>query len=268
MSAAAKMLGYEMIPRHGQEDSEKSVDLELEEACMQHSSPSPSRSLIRIVLGVSIASLLVSLAVNAILIPLQLPSLLRRPLGKETAAFDRSVVGVRALSPRYQGCSSSELLQSMARIVLDPETQSKLRSSNLTYEPQDLEFSFQLPGPCPQPHVYTQEEACDLLERGFGGLFMRGDSLMRHFVNAMFIILRGSRSGAVEDPEASKVCWGDRMFDDRESCRVLGIGNSQTTTVPVCNGQVYLAFEHGTVPGDPAGFVPRFQSWLATMHPL
>ena len=71
---------------------------------------------------------------------------------------------------------------------------------------------------CQNVHTYTAEEACHLVTR-FGGIQLSGDSLTRHFVNALFIILRNSLGGAME-AEHDPSCYGEGTFNDGKVCRL------------------------------------------------
>jgi len=127
------------------------------------------------------------------------------------------VVGPRSLAPQYhdRGCSSTALLHALRKTHIRPDGAS--RKVNTTLPPtrlslgDDFDFSFDLEG-CPPLHLYSAAEACDLLQ-GFGGLFLRGDSFVRHVVNALFIVLRERNDGAVE--REGERCRGNAMFDDR-----------------------------------------------------
>lgn len=127
------------------------------------------------------------------------------------------IVGPRSLAPQYhnRGCSSTALLHALKTTHIRPDGAS--RKVNTTLPPtrlslgDEFDFSFDLEG-CPPLHLYTAAEACDLLQ-GFGGLFLRGDSFVRHVVNALFIVLRERNDGAVE--REGERCRGNAMFDDR-----------------------------------------------------
>ncbi|BGO95669.1 hypothetical protein NBRC10512_007365 [Rhodotorula toruloides] len=183
----------------------------------------------------------------------------------------RTVVGGRILGPQYhsKGCSSTEFLAAVADIQVDPDGASRNPPTDATYSLSSFDFSFRLPH-CPQPHIFTRLEACDLLENGFGGVLLRGDSLMRHLTNALFLILRDRPDGAVQDPEARQVCWGDRLFDDKKDCRKVALFDTQDLLLdgePVCNGKVWLRYEQLPCPVEPSRYVPTYLDWRDQMPP-
>lgn len=139
------------------------------------------------------------------------------PAQKTALHLSPLIVGPRLLAPQYhnRGCSSSALLHALKTTHVRPDGAS--RKVNTTLPPtrlslgDEFDFSFDLEG-CPPLHLYSAAEACDLLQ-GFGGLFLRGDSFVRHVVNALFIVLRERSDGAVE--REGERCRGNAMFDDR-----------------------------------------------------
>ncbi|BGO95641.1 hypothetical protein NBRC10512_004316 [Rhodotorula toruloides] len=180
-----------------------------------------------------------------------------------------TLVGASKLASRpgkAQTCTAHQLLDAVARARVDPAGPAALPPANATFEPADFRFSFDLPG-CSPPHVYSAAEACDLLENSFGGLLLRGDSLVRHLANALFIILRGRRDGAITKGEARDICWGDRMFDDKKNCREFGLGDSQDPALdaPVCGGNVFLHYEDRACPSSPTSYVARLVEWRNKM---
>ncbi|KAM0790413.1 hypothetical protein ACM66B_003294 [Microbotryomycetes sp. NB124-2] len=141
--------------------------------------------------------------------------------------------------------------------------------NNATYAPGDFRFSFNLPH-CPQPHVFSKDEACDLLENGFGGLYLRGDSLVRHLTNALFIILRDRRDGATADKALQQTCWGDRMFDDKKDCRHKALVNSLDPALSaerVCTGRLRLNYQAELCPtAGASSFLERLTDWHKRGH--
>jgi hypothetical protein len=129
-------------------------------------------------------------------------------------------------------------------------------------------------------HLYTAAEACDLLQ-GFGGLFLRGDSFVRHVVNALFIVLRERNDGAVE--REGERCRGNAMFDDRyvlsykvfcdtadplptyrkAHCRENSIIDSQALAEPICGGDAFLYFDMGAWGAQPQHLsLTIYEQWL------
>lgn len=184
----------------------------------------------------------------------------------------RTVVGGRSLGPQYygKGCSSEEFLAAVADLQVNPNGTTHNPHPNATYSLEEFDYSFDLPR-CPRPHVFTRLEACDLLENGFGGVLLRGDSLMRHVTNALFLILRDRPDGAVQNPELRKVCVGDRMFDDKtKDCRRAGLFDTQHPILagdPVCGGKVWLRYEQLPCPVEPSRYVPTFLDWQRKLPP-
>lgn len=99
----------------------------------------------------------------------------------------RFKVGPRSFAPFYhgRGCNAEQFLTSFKAAVLRPDGRSKSKFDFVGEDENELppldkfEFSYDMPG-CPQPHFFTGREACDLLN-AFGGIYLRGDSLMRQF---------------------------------------------------------------------------------------
>lgn len=145
-------------------------------------------------------------------------SLGRSPAAQGAHHLSSIVVGPRQFAPQYhgRGCSSAELLHALKLTHIRPDGASRkvnMTAPNTKLDLKDghFDFSFDLEG-CPRPHLFSAEEACDLL-RGYGGVFFRGDSFVRHIVNALFMLLRERTDGAV-DTEGER-CRGNAMFDDR-----------------------------------------------------
>ncbi|GAA5839055.1 hypothetical protein JCM9279_002578 [Rhodotorula babjevae] len=146
-------------------------------------------------------------------------------------------VGPRRFPSLYhgRGCTSSELIAAVAR--------SRIRKDGLSrfpYEPPagrgpsafDLDAfssSFDLDG-CPAPHIFSPAETCDLLS-AFGGVYTRGDSLMRQFTQGLFLLLANSfdlmrvpmRKCVGEGIfTEGKACKGNSVFDSAELATVCG----------------------------------------------
>lgn len=106
-------------------------------------------------------------------------------------------VGHRQNYPRYysvSSCTSNQFLNSLSRARINPAGRSRSIDRNEYYNsttalalPTSFEYSFKLDG-CKQPHVFTSSEACDLVT-SFGGIFMKGDSLIRHLHTALMMLL-------------------------------------------------------------------------------
>ncbi|GAA5875154.1 hypothetical protein JCM1840_007267 [Sporobolomyces johnsonii] len=177
-------------------------------------------------------------------------------------------VGPRALPPQYhgRGCNSSQLLRSVRNAHIRPDGDSLRVNYTVPanhHDLSDFRFSYDLEE-CPPPHLYTPEEACDLL-RAFGGMMLRGDSLIRHVVNALFVLLSGRSDGAV-DTDGER-CRGNAMFDDRAAhCREHSITNSQMMPESVCGGEAYIFFEIDSWGAHPEHLsLSRYSDWLSSL---
>lgn len=126
-------------------------------------------------------------------------------------------VGRRQHAPLYhgRGCSSSELLASLAAAHIRPDGVSR-KAFNYTSDVlplDDFQFSYDLEG-CPAPHRFSPEETCDLLN-AFGGVYLRGDSLMRQFAQGIYLLLAGSFDIVRDDHEE---CSGNQVFTHGKEC--------------------------------------------------
>lgn len=102
------------------------------------------------------------------------------------------VVGPRLYpftQPPGRGCSSTQFLNSLSRATIKEDGPSRAidRSNRTDNTLPPFRYSFDLPN-CPPPHVYPTAEACDLLN-AFGGIFIQGDSLTRHVMNSLLMLL-------------------------------------------------------------------------------
>ncbi|GAA5981480.1 hypothetical protein JCM11641_004777 [Rhodosporidiobolus odoratus] len=176
------------------------------------------------------------------------PSPLHNPSG--VLGLSSIVVGPRFLKPQYYrtpgSCNSTELLRALSLARIRPDGASRHVEYSIPVSDfhtlSSFKPSFDLsPQGCAEPHLYTPEEACDLLQ-AFGGMMLRGDSFVRHVVNALFILLTGRESGAVE--KEGERCRGNAMFDDRKAhCREMSVTNSQAMASSVCGGEAFIFFE-------------------------
>ncbi|GAA6005864.1 hypothetical protein JCM10207_007255 [Rhodosporidiobolus poonsookiae] len=174
------------------------------------------------------------------------PSPLNNPTG--ILGLSPVVVGPRTLAPQYhgRGCNSSQLISAVGRARIRPDGASRNIDTALPGDEHSLagfRFSYNLGDEgCPEPHLYSKEEACDLL-KAYGGVMLRGDSFVRHVVNALFILLSGKNGGAVVQDGGR--CRGNAMFDDRKAhCREMSVTDSQKTLYPVCGGDAHIFFDY------------------------
>ncbi|GAA6015772.1 hypothetical protein JCM10207_008790 [Rhodosporidiobolus poonsookiae] len=164
--------------------------------------------------------------------------------------------------PLYTSCTTDELLSAVAQATVRPDGAS--RFPNFT-KPEDValpsfEWSFDLGEldegrACEMPRAYSPEEACELLS-AFGGMFLTGDSYVRHLYSALLMLLRDRTDGAVVDYETTDDCRADQLFDDGKHCR-LRI-NDDTLKMPVCGGKTALRFFQTTS-------FSTFTEWSATL---
>lgn len=101
---------------------------------------------------------------------------LRAPRPPPTHLLPATLVGPRRFPNLYHRahCSADDFVQSIGRAQIAPDGASRAEpntsdATSVTLPP--FQFSFELPG-CPKPHIFTSEEACDLVS-SFGGVFMR-----------------------------------------------------------------------------------------------
>ncbi|GAA5933777.1 hypothetical protein JCM3775_000281 [Rhodotorula graminis] len=145
------------------------------------------------------------------------------------ANLPRTRVGPRRSPSLYhgRGCNASELIAAVAR--------SRIRedgASRTEHEPPagrgpsefDLDaftFSFDLDG-CPAPHIFSPAETCDLLS-AFGGVYTRGDSLMRQFAQGVFLLLANSFD-LMRVP--MRKCVGEGIFTQGKACKGYSVFDS------------------------------------------
>ncbi|BGP17301.1 hypothetical protein JCM10213_009095 [Rhodosporidiobolus nylandii] len=204
------------------------------------------------------------------------PSLPPSPLHNTTGILGLSsvVVGPRSLPPQYHrtpgACNSTSLLRavSLARIRANGASRKvDYTVPSDAHTLRDFRFSYDLaPHGCAEPHLYTKEEACDLL-RAYGGVMLRGDSFVRHVTNALFILLSGRQDGAVLSE--GERCRGNAMFDDRKAhCREMSVTNSQTMPEPVCGGDVPIFFELNSWGAQPPHLsLSAYDQWRWSLPP-
>ncbi|KAL8287455.1 hypothetical protein RQP46_003313 [Phenoliferia psychrophenolica] len=208
--------------------------------------------------------LLLSFAVIIYLISLSRPSRPPSPASPppSLSTSGRTIVGKRSLGPHHTSCTSAEFLDAIAQTRVNPDGLAALAPANRSFALDEFEFSFDWPkeSKCEPPHVYTSEEACDAMG-AWGGVTTNGDSLSRHLVNALFILLRDRPDGAVWR-EGDK-CQGDRVFDDRDNCRFNMVAHTRLASLPepVCGGKIEFKHSEFCCPVDPEGIITRYQEW-------
>lgn len=169
----------------------------------------------------------------------------------QTRAPTRTKVRSRRNNNLYSGCSSSQLLTSLKRATIRADGASR---SNYT-QPAGLDvndlppldsftFSYDLPD-CGQPHVFTPAETCDLLG-AFGGVYIRGDSLMRQFAQGLFLLLRNSFDIVRED--AKEGCEGNEVFTNGRQCKFVSVFDSAKLAHSVCGEEAHVLYDQARPP--------------------
>ncbi|GAA5829994.1 hypothetical protein JCM11251_006837 [Rhodosporidiobolus azoricus] len=153
--------------------------------------------------------------------------------------------------PLYAECSADELLLAIKGAVVREDGPS--RFPNATKQEsvaiKQLPWSFDLAEvpddsgqgtkSCGVPHVYTAEEACELLG-AFGGIYNTGDSFSRHIHHALLIILRNRNDGGVVDYETTDDCREEQAFSESLLCRFRV--PADTELAPVCGGLAHMHY--------------------------
>ncbi|KAI5478714.1 hypothetical protein MNV49_004639 [Pseudohyphozyma bogoriensis] len=156
-------------------------------------------------------------------------------------------------SPRafYSGCPSTAFLQSIRDSHPSgtdfPSAHLLPSSPDFSYDPTSTRFSFALTGEhgCVAPlHVFSGEDACEVLG-AFGGMFVIGDSFVRHMWSALLMILRGRTDGAWEGFGAEKVVTGGEEGDDQKLCEGEHVFTDQS---PYCRSRVLLDLSKAVEP--------------------
>ncbi|GAA5919419.1 hypothetical protein JCM6882_006017 [Rhodosporidiobolus microsporus] len=172
-------------------------------------------------------------------------------------------------------CTADELLLAVQRAVVRPDGAS--RTPNATkqesVELKPLRWSFDLgevpdgqgegkTKSCGVPHVYSQEEACELLG-AFGGIFNTGDSFSRHIHHALLIILRNRNDGGVIDYETTDDCREELGFAEGLLCRLRV--PADTDLKPVCGGKAHMHYVWWLRPdpGIAEEILRQFSLWRA-----
>ncbi|KAL8280669.1 hypothetical protein RQP46_006992 [Phenoliferia psychrophenolica] len=139
-----------------------------------------------------------------------------------------------------RGCNSTQLLADlqMARISPSGASRRKLASStNATLDLSRFDFSYELPN-CPDPHIFSAQETCDLLG-AFGGVFLRGDSLVRHMSQSLMFLLTNSLDVVSANHQN---CTGEDLFSHGRQCR-LSSYNDLDLRGSVCAKPPYIKYE-------------------------
>merc|ERR1711939_385157 len=158
--------------------------------------------------------------------PVRVPEWLLKTTAAQLEPTVRTRVGERAFAPFYRGCSSRELIDAVGRSRLrdDAPARYEYRPPN----PEDaneidlrrFSFSTELEG-CPPMHAFQPDEACDLLG-AFGGIFFRGDSIMRQFFQGATAATTSSLALAHDQVN----CSGNDLFVNSYDCKSLSMADS------------------------------------------
>ncbi|BGO95332.1 hypothetical protein NBRC10512_004349 [Rhodotorula toruloides] len=154
-------------------------------------------------------------------------------------------VGSRHFGPFYhgKGCNSTQLVASLARSRIRPDGASRTVYAHPEgLDPNDIhldtfDFSFDLDG-CPPPHTFSPRETCDLVS-AFGGIYNRGDSLMRQFAQGLFMLLANSLDLVYAHKDG---CQGTRIFTNGTFCKDHSILTS-LDFAHVCPEQPFVMYD-------------------------
>ncbi|GAA6015776.1 hypothetical protein JCM10207_008791 [Rhodosporidiobolus poonsookiae] len=163
-----------------------------------------------------------------------------------------TLVGPRPSTARdgkalYTSCTADELLAAIKTAQIKPDGASLFpnftKPESVAMAP--IEWSFELGEledgkQCELPKVYSPEETCELLS-AFGGVFLTGDSFIRHLHSALLMLLRGRIDGATKDFLTTDDCRGDMLFDDGKLCRQRIISDTNVE-MPVCGNEAQVGF--------------------------
>merc|ERR1711939_5820 len=142
-------------------------------------------------------------------------------------------VGPRSFAPLYPhtACSAHQLIDAVglahprddgpSRLPFVPANESDLAQVDLSA----LTFSFDPVG-CPPLHVYSSEEALDLLS-AFGGVLIRGDSIMRQLFQGLEISISETLDLS-NDPEQ---CNSERLFTSSKYCKSVSFNDTSEITL-------------------------------------
>ncbi|GAA5979275.1 hypothetical protein JCM11641_001979 [Rhodosporidiobolus odoratus] len=186
---------------------------------------------------------LVTLAYNLFLAPscLFAPPFLISAFHNRFAIRSPTRVGPRQYYGLYhgRGCSSRELIAAVGKSRAREDGRSRHEYSQPEgvneLDMSNFEFSFDVED-CPAPHVFSPEEACDLIS-SFGGIFNRGDSLMRQFTQGLYLVLTSSFDQVGDEHEA---CSGNKLFTNGRLCKFHSIYDSRKLPGGTCPAAVVL----------------------------
>ncbi|GAA5840203.1 hypothetical protein JCM11251_005945 [Rhodosporidiobolus azoricus] len=202
-------------------------------------------------------------------------------LASSPLALHPTLVGPRPLTatngkPLCTECSADELLLAVKEAKVRGDGASRFpnatKQESVALEPLFWSFDMaEVPDErrggiksCGTPHVYSAEEACELLG-AYGGLLFAGDSFAHHVEHALLIILRDRNDGGVIDFETTDDCRGEQGFAEAKTCKMRV--PTDTSQAPVCGDRVHMHFVRAIRP-DPGvadGILREFSSWRSTL---
>ncbi|GAA5898487.1 hypothetical protein JCM6882_007794 [Rhodosporidiobolus microsporus] len=190
-------------------------------------------------------------------------------------ALHPTLVGPRASSAPegkalYTSCTADELLGSLRTAKIREDGLSRFpnftKPESIALAPFEWSYDFhELPSGkvCELPRVFKPAEACELLS-SFGGVYLTGDSFIRHLHSALLMLLRGRNDGAVVDYLETDDCRADMLFDDGKLCRQRVVADTDAQK-EVCGGLASLMFVQTYKP-DKLSFT-SFRDWRERLSP-
>ncbi|GAA5917148.1 hypothetical protein JCM6882_003270 [Rhodosporidiobolus microsporus] len=173
--------------------------------------------------------------------------------------------------PLYTQCTADELLLAVKNTVVREDGASRFPNATKqeSVEIKPLVWSFDLAdvpnqrggmNSCGVPHVYSAEEACELLA-AFGGVVHAGDSFSRHIEHALLNILRDRNDGGVTDYATTDDCREEQGFAESKECRLRV--PIDTSEAPVCGDRVHMHYIRmiRPDPGVADGMIREFSGW-------
>ncbi|SCV67877.1 BQ2448_5488 [Microbotryum intermedium] len=111
-------------------------------------------------------------------------------------------VGLRHNAPVQQRCAVTEFTQALGNL-----------NESQTLPP--FQYPWRL-SDCDQPRIFTREEACDILA-SFRGVYLAGDSLVRHLWDVLLLLLTNDIGSAsfTDEAEVKEQCREEPLFPDR-----------------------------------------------------
>merc|ERR1711939_401411 len=155
----------------------------------------------------------------------------------------RTRVGPRRFPNLYQGCTAGDFIEAIGRARIRPTGRSR-KAGYAPSDPQNpdaidwrsFELSFDIDG-CPAPHIFDSSEACDLLS-AFGGVLVRGDSIMRQFFQGLATTTTNSLDLSYDKTN----CKAGALFTNAKYCKYHSIYDS-ADFAHACSSDPHLVYE-------------------------